>query len=336
METAQISKAITIGALFRVDIGNVNAGWTEGVVTTIKKVETPDGNWHPYVSGQAIRRYIRDTIADILHDDPALGEMSPEEKSSDSKAPVLTVGDPKKYVDDDIFGFMRAIKTAKKSKTDEMGDTRKRTSPLRVAPAYGLFKLTGDRDLGTRSAIAVTGSAQAGGSIFETEITNNIFRTSMLLELDRIGVWKNYETVDQKDIKAGGSLPDKERKNRIMLILQALKYLWGGGRQSRFLVDLSPQFIIYARMAKKIPIFLNCLSVNYDNGNYLDLTQIKEVLNDYKYDIHQLIVGIRSGFVKNDLAELQSTFGADKLHSIGDAISLMIKDAVSSRLPEVK
>ena len=336
MGVRQISKAITIGALFRVDVGNVNAGWNEGVVTTIKKVETPDGNWHPYISGQAIRRYIRNTIGDIIHDDPSLGEMSPEEAPSDPKAPVLTVGDPRKYVDDDIFGFMRAIKSekSKSKKTDDVGNTRKRTSPLRVAPAYGLFKMGGDRDLGTRSAITAKGSANAGGSIFETEITNNIFRTSILLELDRIGIWEGYETVDKKESKTGGYLPEKERKNRIVLILQALKYLWGGGRQSRFLVDLSPQFILYARMARKVPIFLNALSAEYsDNGYVLGITQMKEVLNDYKYDIGKLIVGSRTGFIRN-ADELQQAIGIDKIYSVGEAIGLMIDDSMSSSLPE--
>ena len=72
---------------------------------------------------------------------------------------------------------------------------------MRVSPAFGLFKLNSDRDLGTRSAVEVKGSADAGGSIFETEITNNVFRSSMLLELDRVGVWRRYETTDSERLE---------------------------------------------------------------------------------------------------------------------------------------
>ena len=103
------SKSLSIGMLMKIDVGNVNAGWTEGVVTIIKKVERPDGFFHPYISGQAIRRYIRDTISDILSDlDNNNLLLSPEEKSNEKKSPVPTAGNPQKYVDDDLFGFMRA------------------------------------------------------------------------------------------------------------------------------------------------------------------------------------------------------------------------------------
>src|SRR5690348_1875578 len=124
------SKAISIGMIMKVGVGNVNAGWTEGIVTVIKKVERPDGFFHPYISGQALRRYVRDVIKDIVQEknDDSL-RMSPEEKGIDKKSPVVTAGDPRKYVDDDLFGFMKAIrkqrgsKNTRKDKTDATGES---------------------------------------------------------------------------------------------------------------------------------------------------------------------------------------------------------------------
>ncbi|MEM4359422.1 MAG: type I-B CRISPR-associated protein Cas7/Cst2/DevR [Candidatus Bilamarchaeaceae archaeon] len=275
------SKALVIGALLRVEVGNPNAGWTEGTVTTIKKVGLPNGEVHPYISGQALRRYLRDTLTELYKD-----KVSPEEKTKDPKAPIVTKGRPDKYYDDDLLGFMRA----------EKNKTYARAASLRVSAAYGVFPLTGDKDLGTRSAKEVKEEAGAGGSIFETEITNNVFRTSMLLELDRVGRWEKYENVNDKN----GSVSAKEKKNRIRAYIEALKYLWGGGRRSRFLIDMSPQFFVCARMTKKLPIFLHALDLKYDDGYVLNMELLKEVLSDYKNDIQKLYIGIRKGFLKNE------------------------------------
>src|SRR6478672_3255015 len=114
------SRSLSIGMLMRVDIGNVNSGWTEGVVAAIKKVERPDGFFHPYISGQALRRYIRDTMSDIVkgnvNNNNNNFKMAPEEKGVDKKSPVVTIGDPRTYVDDDLFGFMKAVKRERGSK----------------------------------------------------------------------------------------------------------------------------------------------------------------------------------------------------------------------------
>jgi len=301
-------KALVIGALLRVDVGNPNAGWTEGTVTVIKKVELPDGKTHPYISGQALRRYLRDTMAELYEK-----KVSPETKTEDPKAPVVTAGRPDKYYDDDLFGFMRA----------ERKKTFARAAPLRVAPAYGLFSFRGDKDLGTRSAKEAMEKAEAGGSIFETEITNNVFRTAILLELDRVGKWENYETTKNKkgEIK-------KSKKERIKAFLNSLKYLWGGGRKSRFLIDISPQFFICARMTKKLPIFLHALELKYDDGYVLDLELLKEVLKDYKDNIKDLYVGLRQGFLKNENEieeEIAETIPKTKIGSVGEIFDKMLK-----------
>lgn len=307
-------KSLVISGLMKIEVGNPNAGWNEGNVTAIKKVTLPDGKRHPYISGQALRRYIRDTIAEF----PEIkNEISPVEKGSDPKSPIVTKGDPEKYIDDDLFGFMRA----------EKKKTFRRESPLRVSPAFGIFPYKGDRDLGTRSALEVTQEAEAGGSMFETEITHNIFRTTLLLELDRVGKWKKYENTSDKEGEKGLN----DRRRRVKLFIDALKYLWGGGRRSRFLIDLSPQFIISAKLTKKIPIFLNTLQVASKNDKYeLSLPLLKEIINDYKSDIVGLWVGIREEFLtqtKEEIGkELKEIFNSVIVSSIGNIIEQMKQD----------
>lgn len=317
-------RAVVIGALLRIDVGNPNAGWPEGTITVIKKVERPDRKAsHPYISGQAIRRYLRDTLDDLIKADKTVSEkMSPLEKSDDPKAPVVTRGDPEEYIDDDLFGFMKAVK----------GETKKRESPLRVSPAFGLFPYASDRDLGTRSAVEYEKEAEAGGAIFETEVTNNVFKTTLLLELDRIGRWQKFETIKGSD----GQLKPDARKRRASLLIRALKYLWGGGRRTRMLVDLTPQFVICAKLTRKVPIFLHAINVRMDEGKYYLETEIlKEVLRDYENDIQNLYVGIRKGFLSNE-AELQTLIMKGQkveLLSVGDAIEKLADDVSKADMP---
>jgi len=318
------TRAIVIGALLRIDVGNPNAGWPEGTVTIIKKVERPDRKAsHPYISGQAIRRYLRDTLDDLLKGDKTIPEkMSPLEKSDDPKAPVVTAGDPEKYIDDDIFGFMKAVK----------GKTKRRESPLRVSPAFGLFPYAGDRDLGTRSALEFAEEAEAGGAIFETEVTNNVFRTILLLELDRTGKWKKYETVEDSE----GELKQDARRRRASLLILALKYLWGGGRRTRMLIDMTPQFIVYAKLAKKVPIFLHALGVQMEDGKYyLNTETLTQVLRDYEDDIQNLVLGMRSGFLANEtkIRGLKLREREIEVLSVGDAIERMADDIANTDLP---
>jgi len=304
MENERRSKAAVIGMLLGVDIGNPNAGWTEGIVTVMKKVEKPDGKTYPYISGQALRRYLRDTMRDM---EEAKDRFSPLKETQDPKAPILTEGNPKKWIDDDIFGFMRATKE----------ETKKRESPLRVAPAVGQYPYTGDRDLGT---LTKTEAADKFPSMYETEITSNVYRTTWLLELDRVGRWKEYEISGKE--KAGELSPD-ERRERATLPFKALKYLWGGGRRTRLLVDITPQFLIYARMDKKVPIFLNNLTTTYrGGGNQLDVERLQQILKEYEENVLRLILGVRKGFLANEdgLARLSFREEAVKVQTVSDAL----------------
>ena len=392
------SKAIVLGMLFKVDVANPNAGWTEETITPLKKIEAPDNQRYPYISGQALRRYLRDTLTDIVESDEEgepLYQFSPEKPGPDPKSPILTAGRPDLYIDDDLFGFMQAVQ----------GETRKRESPLRLSAAFGLFPYVGDRDLGTRSALKVTGNPEAGGSIFETEVTNNVFRTTWLLDLDRTGKWFGYETTGNSDTIKRFSLlpeadlaneerdlhnnltqllelvngdfnqlfaprqPDKieqkiwktwkdstfpqickhdwglevaQRRERVKKLLQAIKYLNGGARQARLLIELVPQFVIYARLTKKLPLFLNTLQLTASEGQYyLAEGPITEIIGDYATDIQSLIVGLRHGFgnigrddllqqIKNALGERASVVETN-VTTVGKAVDAMVEDVDSAQ-----
>ncbi len=327
--TVTKSKALVVGMLFKVDVANPNAGWTEETVTPLKKIETPDNERYPYISGQALRRYLRDTLANVVEykEGKPIYTFSPEEPGPDPKSPILTAGRPDQYLDDDLFGFMRAVR----------GSTRRRESPLRVSAAFGLFPYKGDRDLGTRSALRVTSNPEAGGALFETEVTSNVFRTTWLLELDRVGVWHGYEdtSADSSALSQITALELAERRIRVKALLRAIKYLNGGARQTRLLVEFVPQMLISARLTKKLPLFLNALRVTAKDGLYSLVTgPIAEIVKDYSGDIQSLFVGLREDFVtekQDDIVQLLTQPSLKPtVSSIGEAVDAMIKDIDSA------
>jgi len=200
---------------------------------------------------------------------------------------------PWEFIDEDLFGYL-----------DPSGG-RRRTSPVRVSAAVGLFPFQGDRDLGTRSFERFGQAMAAGGNMFETELYANLFKGTVLVELDRVGVFKPIETGEKNE----RTLPADERTKRLQTLFEALNILWGGGRTARMLADLSPKFLAYARLRVKHPVFLEALSAHYEDGKYaLELAPLVNVLKKFADYRERTLFGIEPGIFGNEEeihAELQ-------------------------------
>lgn len=281
-----MSKAIVIGYLAKVSAANVNASHTEGNVVVAKKVTLPDGSTIPYISGQAIRRMLRDRLEELGY---PLSEPFAQVSGQEVTPPVR----PWDFADEDLFGYL-----------DPSGG-RRRTSPVRVSAAVGLFPFQGDRDLGTRSFERFGQAMAAGGNMFETELYANLFKGTMLVELDRVGVFKPLEIGEENE----RTLSPTERRKRLQTLFEALNLLWGGGRTARMLADLSPKFIAYARLKVKHPVFLEALSAHYEDGRYvLDLEPIVNVLQKFSGYREQMLFGVEPGIFGNE-KEIRTTLG---------------------------
>jgi len=315
-----MSKAIVIGYLAKVSAANVNASHTEGNVVVAKKVTLPDGSTIPYISGQAIRRMLRDRLEELGY---PLSEPFAQVSGQEVTPPVR----PWEFVDEDLFGYL-----------DPSGG-RRRTSPVRVSAAIGLFPFQGDRDLGTRSFERFGQAMAAGGNMFETELYANLFKGTMLVELDRVGRWRSrYELIqpskkekeadrereeakqdDQKKAELQkfpniviqdaqppyrgfwAELKSEEKRRRLQTFLEALNLLWGGGRTARMLADLSPKFIAYTRLKVKHPVFLEALSAHYEDGQYvLEIEPLVNALRKFADYREQTIFGIEPGIFGNE------------------------------------
>ncbi len=273
-----MSKAIVIGYLAKVSAANVNASHTEGNVVVAKKVTLPDGSTIPYISGQAIRRMLRDRLEELGY---PLSEPFATVSGQEVTPPVR----PWEFIDEDLFGYL-----------DPSGG-RRRTSPVRVSAAVGLFPFQGDRDLGTRSFERFGQAMAAGGNMFETELYANLFKGTVLVELDRVGVFKPIETGEKNE----RTLPADERRKRLQTLFEAFNILWGGGRTARMLADLSPKFLAYARLRVKHPVFLEALSAYYEDGKYaLELAPLVNALKKFADYREQTFFGIEPGIFGNE------------------------------------
>jgi len=292
MSTKKVN-CLNIAFIFRASVGSINGGWTEGNVSTVKKITLPNGNRLPYVSGQSLKYQIRRYWAE------ANADLSPVAKADKDEGVNFTAGEPAKYIDDDLLGYMIATKDV----------NRRRTAVVRTSAAIGIFPFQGDRDLGTKSKEKeVGGDMGTGGNIFETEIYYNYFRVNILVELDRLGNFQPFE-LRKKDENV--NLKIEERRRRVEVLLDAVEHLWGGGKQSRVLSDISPQFVALTFQTVKSPIFLESLTVNPDET--LHTEAVKQVLDDYANIIAYKATGVRAGIFKNEVVkEIDGTLSIHK------------------------
>ena len=298
MSTQPSINCVNIAYIFKTSLGSINGSWTEGNVSTVKKITLPNGTQIPYVSGQSLKYQIRKAWKEM-----GLTNLLSEVKQAENKAGVdFTQGEPNLYLDDDLLGYMIA----------SSGENRRRTAVVRTSAAIGLFPFKNDRDLGTKSKEQTGGDVSAGGNIFETEIYYNYFRVNILVELDRLGVFQDFELAKDKKGKVQ-PLTVEQKRERLNYLMKALSHVWGGGKQSRLLTDMSPKFLAITFQSKKSPIFLETLTVS--ENEELNTDAINEVLTGNSQIIQKQFLGIQSGIFKNDvsaklsdLLNIQKTF----------------------------
>jgi CRISPR-associated regulatory protein, DevR family len=270
------STCVNIAFIFKTSVGSINSSFSEDNITVVKKVTLPNGSELPYISGQAIRHYIREKWQEMgLEISPVTQQGTAARRAASSQC------DPVKYIDDDLFGFLLAAT-----------DGRKRTSCVRVSPAIGFFPFQDDRDLGVR--ITEEGKKDPNKMMppFETEVYYNCFRSNVLVELDRIGVFKDDyygKAISPSDIGKEG------KKTRIEALLNALRDLWGGGKQARFLTDISPKLVLYTRQTSKKPIFLERLEMEFEDETIKESCIIR-TLEDEARIVEKVIIGVADGF----------------------------------------
>lgn len=259
-------KSITITYLSKVTFASLNGADKEvDNINPIKKLTLANGAELPYVSSQALRRALRDSLVEM-----GWAESQVQEASAKKGAPKTQLK-PAEYIEDDLFGYM----DASPSKEEKgKGTSVVRTSPVRVEALVALTQYQGDMDYATNFMVKGIKNSQGEEqqpNIFETEIHSGIYRGTILIELDRIGSGQGFENIPE--------LSATEKCKRVLAFVDAFRNLWSSGRQTRFLADISPKFIAAAAMTTKNPVFLEAVQV--DKDGQVNAETLKSVVNDY-------------------------------------------------------
>ena len=284
------TNSITITFLTKVTFASLN-GADKDVdnINPIKKITLSNGQQLPYMSAQALRRAIRDRLEEM-------GEPVSQVTVGTKKAPAATSCDPVKYIDDDLFGYMKADKKK----------TNQRTSPVRVDAMIAMSSYQGDLDFGTNYQ-----SREEGGdpNIFESEIHSGMYRGTILIELDRIG---SGRVIEGKPYDGSDFIDNNIKASRVHKLIDAIQSLWSSGRQSRFLSDISPKFIAAAWMNAKNPVFLE--AVDFRDGQ-VNVAGLETVVSDYGDFIEDHVFAVQVGTLGEQEGAVDLKPGFDKIKS---------------------
>lgn len=256
-----------------------NQGTDEGRRTdnaVVTKSFRIGSNTYPYVSGQAWRRWWRE----VLYEDFNWSKSSVTRRQKSA----YTEGNPIKYEEDDIFGYMTARKK-------EEGGTFKRTSPLKNSLLISVIPNTVNRDVAHFSR-----NLEPGEDIipFESENYTTYLQGAFTVSLFDVG---RFEVGPGRDIPNSFTeenehlseiidgryeLPREKRIKRVQDTLKALSVLRYGANLTRNLSDVSPVMVLIGFLdGGNAPFQKLCEPTKGETGVLLNMERLKSVLQDY-------------------------------------------------------
>ena len=272
-------KGLNVVWLSETDLTNLNAGEGESNFIDVKKFKKDDVEY-PYVSGQAMRFYLREAMRRNLSGKEYM--CIPDDKGE-------TCGEIKNCIMCDLFGFM---------KTEKGKGATMRVSPVKVSPAIGLlrFDQNANVDFLTRRH-RVSEGQKMEGDIVNVEIGANIYKAGISIDAIRVG---SEEKINAKEraVSIENAVNSTEKCNRIRKIFEALKYLTDYSKQARLLTDFSPD-IIAISLQNKYSHRLQKL-FELEEGRKLNIHRLNEIIDDVSKYSDRILFGMISGVVSNE------------------------------------
>ena len=224
-----LTKGLTMTIVFEAESANYGEGI--GNVATLKKLSRGNGNQYTYISRQAIRY----NIIEQLGEEKANVELSGKSKKVIQFSADSTILD---YPELDFFGYMKT--------KDEKMATR-RSAIVRLSNAISTENFKGDLDFLTN--IGLANRINEFPNIAQAEIHKSYYVYTLAIDLDQIGIDKNYDI----------ELPKEEKARRVKKLLDTIAFLYRDIRGRR--ENLSPLFIIGGVYDVKNPIFENLVKI---------------------------------------------------------------------------
>lgn len=287
-------KGIEIVWLSQTSLTNLNAGEGGTNLVDVKKY-SKNGVDYPYVSGQAMRFYLRESVRRSLENNQFM--CTPNDKGENC-------GDHKKCMNCDLFGYMLP-------KKGEGAGVR--VSPVKVSTAMGMLPLDNNStvDFLTRKKRKEEGE-KASGDIVNVELGVNLYKCGVSIDVERVGVIEKLNE-DSKILSYEGFLDNnEEKKKRINAVLKGIQYLTDYSKQARLLTDFTPDIILAASQAKYSHRLQKAFEI--DEEGKLNIERFKMIVEEMK-DYSELFFGVLPGIIKNEkeLIEVAKELNLDVL-----------------------
>jgi CRISPR-associated protein Cst2 len=283
---------------------------------------------YPYVSAQASRRWLRESL-------PTGEVTSPVIRSGEGKKQqAYTHGRPDRYLDDDLFGYMIAVKAgAEDGKRGESG-TFMRDTVLATGTLVAVVPNKPVMDFGTMSRDFEPGTHPV---IHEHEMYTANLAGDLLLDLPRVGTFEVGgrttkpalpTSVAESVLKDGGTkvtlrglecvrLAITERRRRVAVLLRTMAMVKGGAKWSAHYGDRTPGLVVLAPLKGGTNPFTRVVRER-QHATYFDAEILREEIEAWKDELDGPVrIGWAPGFLggqretaKTDLSDL---IAAEKL-----------------------
>ncbi|MEV0605640.1 type I-B CRISPR-associated protein Cas7/Cst2/DevR [Polymorphospora rubra] len=246
--------------------GAPNNGLGQDNVATVKAMQVGRDRF-PYVSAQAFRRWLRDSM-------PAEEKRSPVVRTgAGRKQQAYTSGRPDLFLDDDLFGYMVAVK----KEAGVPSGTCQRDTVLATGTLVAVAPRRPTEDFGTMSRGFGAGENPVihAHEFYTAEMAGDI-----LLDVPRVGTFETdgsglkvaLTTAGAVEARENGAeeyvlrgcaalrLPIAERRRRTALLLTTLAAVQGGAKQSLHYGDRTPGLVLLAPMKGGVNPFTRILA----------------------------------------------------------------------------
>lgn len=280
-------KAIQVVWLSKTGLTNLNSGEGGSNLVDIKKFRY-GGQEFPYVSGQAMRFYLKEAIR--RHLQPQEACVADEQGE--------TCGRIKECVLCDLFGFMTTV--PKKGALT-------RVSPVKASPAMGLLPLDGTMvmDFLTRRHRGVTAEQEAElrGDIVNVELAVNLYKAGICVDVQRVGHEEELVPIDEQrgqrrrgrgdseavkpilSVRRQAHTDDAERARRIALLLNAIKNFSDYSKQARLLTDFTPDLVLVTLQHNYSHRLQKALELEGDGTTAVNPRRLRQILTEVREEL---------------------------------------------------
>lgn len=302
--------------------------------STIKKVETRQGVF-PYVSAQAFRYWMRETLKDIPGWTPS--PTFREEKIAYTDAnPIL-------YAEDDLFGYMRAPGEEKKdakSRRERWAEQKLTEQEEKKEKKFVTLTRNSPFKVSTLMSIAPLRSSEIGfdyGTMARTDdpefpnpvpYVHEFYRTTLAglfsIDLRMLGRFYFVERTGYRHLDAirkelakknGLKLWDNDRayeldldvrRERLRQLLEGLARITGGAKQAVHYTDISPRLLLLGIAKGGNHLFGTAVGATRDGSPVIKTSALAEVAQVFKSDLlSEFYAGLAQGYLDEQRAELQ-------------------------------